>query len=272
MPYIAGILNLTPDSFSDGGLYVTTGEAVTRALTMVDEGACILDVGGQSTRPGSQPVSLAEEKRRVLPVLEALRKALDSRKPRPLISLDTDKPALAEEALGLGLADILNDESGGDPSMARVAAAYHAPLILMHRPATDDRGSLASVMEDLASLRRRYVEAGMPEDGVALDPGLGFGKTDEENLALLRDCRRLLELGSPVYIGASRKRFIGKYSGNPEASRRLGGSTAAAIWAATSGAAFIRVHDVRETAEAIAMTAALRMLNGRAESPVNLRS
>jgi len=254
---VAGILNLTPDSFSDGGLYPGVESAVARALDMVSEGACLIDVGGQSTRPGAAPVSLAEEEERVLPVLAALREALDGRNPQTLISLDTDKPSLAEKVLGLCLADILNDESGGDPSMASIASASRVPLILMHRPETEDRGSLDAVMDDLSAIRKLYKDAGLPADHIALDPGLGFGKNEEENLVILRECRRLHELGSPLYIGASRKRFIGKYSGNPDAAGRLGGSLAAAVWAALSGAAFIRVHDVRETVEAVAMAAAL---------------
>jgi len=255
-PYVAGILNVTPDSFSDGGSYASAGEAVARALALAGEGAAIIDVGGQSTRPGALPVSLAEEERRVLPVLTALREALGGSPVR--ISLDTDKPEMADKVLSLGLADILNDESGGDPDMARAAASHNTPLVLMHRPEGDDRGSLAAVTEDLAAIRSRYIEAGLPGTFIALDPGLGFGKNEEENLLILSDCRRLLELGGPVYIGASRKRFIGKYGGNPEAGKRLGGSLAAAVWAASCGASFVRVHDVKETVEAFAMTEALR--------------
>ena len=275
--YIVGILNVTPDSFSDGALYVSVESAVSRAMEMMREGASVIDVGGQSTRPGFIPVSLEEEEARVFPVLAALREAQDraSRQapgdasrhtpagpqapiPPALLSLDTDKPALAEKALRLGLVDILNDVSGGHVSMAAAAARYRAPLILMHRPASAGRGSPASVAEDLLAIRQTYVDAGLSGETIALDPGLGFGKTGEENLVLLRQCRRLTTLGSPLYIGASRKRFIGTATGNPDAARRLGGSVAAALWAATSGAAFVRVHDVKETVEALAMTAALR--------------
>ena len=252
--YVVGILNVTPDSFSDGALYAAVDSAVSRAAEMTGEGAGIIDVGGQSTRPGFVPVSLEEEEARVFPVLASLREAQG----KALLSLDTDKPALAEKALRLGLIDILNDVSGGDVSMAEAAADYHAPLILMHRPATAGRGSPATVAEDLLAIRQTYAVAGLSADAIALDPGLGFGKTGEENLILLRQCRRLTTLGSLLCIGASRKRFIGTATGNPDAARRLGGSVAAALWAAASGAAFVRVHDVKETVEALAMTAALR--------------
>ena len=258
LPYICGILNVTPDSFSDGGSYGSAEDAAARALEMAKEGAHIVDVGGQSTRPGFEPVPLQEEEERVLPVLAMLAERLGGKGRKTLISIDTDKPALAEKVFSLGLADILNDESGGDISMARIAAKYGAPLILMHRPLALGRGSLACVVEDLLSLARQYTEAGLPAECIALDPGLGFGKTEGENLSLLSNCRLLLNMGSPLYIGASRKGFIGKASGNPEASRRLAGSLAAALWAAQAGAAFVRVHDVRETAEAFATMAALR--------------
>ncbi len=273
-PYVAGILNVTPDSFSDGGRYLQTAAAVDQALAMARAGAQIIDIGGQSTRPGHVPVSAEEEEKRVLPVLLALQEALQasaapvrhtetaspeeaSSAARPLISLDTDKPALADKMLGLGLVHMLNDESGGNPEMARVAARHQAPLILMHRPAGMERGSLAAVLEDLRALRQLYMEAGLPGEYIALDPGLGFGKNDAENLTILNNCRQLLALGSPVYIGASRKRFIGRASGNPEAGGRLGGSLAAAVWAALGGVAFVRVHDVKETVEALRMVKAL---------------
>ena len=257
-PYVAGIINVTPDSFSDGGAYPTAADAASRALAMAEEGAAIVDVGGQSSRPGYTPISAAEEEERVLPVLAAIREASGGFSRRILISLDSDKPGLAEKALRFGFADILNDVSGGNPAMARAAAMHNAPLVLMHRPTSPGRGGLASVMEDLAAMRMSYTEAGLPLANIALDPGLGFGKSDEENLALLSNCRQLLGLGSPLYIGASRKRFIGETTGNPEAARRLGGSLAAAVWAASAGASILRVHDVKETAEALAMAAALR--------------
>ncbi|MCL1804531.1 MAG: dihydropteroate synthase [Clostridiales bacterium] len=266
LPYIAGILNVTPDSFSDGGSYATVDKAVAHALDMAEAGAAIVDVGGQSTRPGSLPVSAEEEMGRILPVLEALRTAFGDEAysgPHVLLSLDTDKAEVADFVLSRGLADMLNDESGGDTAMAEAAARHKTPLVLMHRPAGPGRGSLEAVMEDLAEIRRAYMEAGLRPECLALDPGLGFGKDEDENLALFSNCGKLLELGSPLYIGASRKRFIGKYSGNAEAGRRLGGSLAAALWAAAAGAAFVRVHDVRETAEALAMYAAIRKAASR---------
>jgi len=236
---------------------------------MVHEGACIIDVGGQSTRPGAHPVSLEEERARVLPVLEAIREALSAPAEASsgtgiLLSLDTDKPELAKTVFGLGLADIINDLSGGDTAMAQVALRYHAPLILMHRPKGEDRGGISAVIEDLDAIRRCYETAGMPRQCIALDPGIGFGKNEEESLLLLSQCRRLLDLGAPLCIGASRKRVIGRYSDHTAgaarsaAQGRLGGSVAAALWAASCGAAILRVHDVKETVEALAMTAALQ--------------
>jgi dihydropteroate synthase len=261
LPYVIGILNITPDSFSDGGKYLATEKAVAHALYMAEAGAAVVDIGGQSTRPGSDAVSPEEEEARVMPVLEALKQARgydNSGYKNLLVSLDTDKPALAEQALSRSLVDILNDESGGDAAMAAIAANYHVPLILMRRPETSDRGGLAAVMEDLAAIRQRYVKAGLPQDYIAVDPGLGFGMDEDESLAILKDCGKLAELGGPLCVGASRKRVIGKFSGNPEAGRRLGGSLAAALWAAASGVDFIRVHDVKETVEALKMTAAIR--------------
>ena len=260
IPYVAGILNVTPDSFSDGGSYASPGQATAHAWAMAEAGAAIVDVGGQSTRPGSAPVSLREEEERTLPALKALKEMFSEGVPggRILISLDTDKPALAEKVFDLGLADILNDESGGDPAMARIAARYGAPLILMHRPATPTGSDFAAVREGLAYLRQLYMDAGLPKEHIALDPGLGFGKGVDGDMVILSRLGELLELGGPLYIGASRKGFIGRFSGNPDPGRRLGGSLAAALWAASAGAAFLRVHDVRETVEALTMAAALR--------------
>lgn len=257
IPYVVGVLNLTPDSFSDGGLYASREAAVAAAIHMVADGASVIDIGGMSTRPGFTPVSLGEEESRVLPVLADLQEALAEGGRKALVSLDTDKPALAEQALRQGLVHMINDVSGGDEAMASVAAAYGAPLILMHRPVGGGRGAVAAVIEDLAAVCRQYIEAGMRQDQIAIDPGLGFGKTAEENLSALRDCSQLLALGCPLYIGASRKRFIGRYSGSPEAAKRLGGSLASALWASASGASFVRVHDVRETVEALHMWSAL---------------
>jgi len=254
-PYVVGILNVTPDSFSDGGDFLTVENALNRARAITGEGATVIDVGGQSTRPGYSPVNLEEEKRRVIPVLKAIKEALPG---YPLISIDTDKAELADEALGLGIADIINDTSGGDVAMAKVAARRNAPLILTHRPAGMGRGSLSAVTRDLETIRERYIGAGLQRDYIAIDPGLGFGKDDGENLALLSGCAGLLELGSPLHIGASRKRFIGSVTGNDEPESRLGGSLAAAVWSALAGASFTRVHDVRETVEALAMIKALR--------------
>ena len=254
-PYALGVLNVTPDSFSDGGVYLDAEKALRGASRMAEEGAVIIDVGAQSTRPGYARVSEDEERRRVLPVLRAIKEALSA---KTLVSIDTDKAGLADEALRDGLADLINDTSGGDVNMARVAARYGVPLILTHIPESAGHGSLSAVARDLDALRKVYVKAGLPQDCIALDPGLGFNKTNEESLALLRECAKLLDLGSPLCVGASRKRFIGEATRNPDPVSRLGGSLAAVVWAALEGVSFVRVHDVKETAQALAMIAALK--------------
>lgn len=281
-PVVAGILNITPDSFSDGGLYypaasgagqsmapAPSGPAllaadreaaaagVNRGLELARQGARIIDVGGQSTRPGYTPIAPEEELGRVLPVLEGLQALLP---PEIAISLDTDKPQVAEAVLSRGLAHILNDESGGSQEMARIAARYQTPVILMHRPKGEGRGSLDAVLEDLRGLRQQYISAGCHPMGIALDPGLGFGKTGEGNLEILARTSELSQLGAPIYIGASRKSFIGLATGVKEARNRLGGSIGAALWAAERGAHFVRVHDARETAEALKVFCLLKEL------------
>ncbi|MDR1193193.1 MAG: dihydropteroate synthase [Peptococcaceae bacterium] len=255
--YLAGILNVTPDSFSDGGRFLAPEAAWRRGLALAEEGADMIDVGGQSTRPGHVPVSEDEELARVLPVLTALRRALP---PAALISLDTDKAAVAAKVFAAGLADILNDESGGDIRMAAVAAKYAAPIVLMHRPRVEGRGSPAAVGEDLAATRLSYEAQGASRRQIALDPGLGFGKTLEENLRLLAAGGALADLGCPVYIGASRKSFVGLATATERADQRLGGSLTAALWAAAAGASFLRVHDVAVTAAALKMFQTLRQL------------
>lgn len=266
-PVIAGILNITPDSFSDGGRYYSAAPAASReepgaavpgiegGLALARQGAGIIDVGGQSTRPGYQPITPKEELDRVLPVLAGLAKELP---PKVAVSLDTDKPEVAEEVLSRGLARILNDESGGSQAMARIAARYKVPVILMHRPADNSRGSLEAVSEDLSRLRESYLEAGCAPEAIALDPGLGFGKTGPGNLELLARMRELQTLGAPLYIGASRKSFIGLATKVPFAGERLGGSVGAALWAAQCGAHFVRVHDVQVTREALAVYCLLK--------------
>ena len=252
-PKIAGILNVTPDSFSDGGLYWEKQKAVERGCQMALEGADIIDLGGQSTRPGFQQLETAEESQRILPVLEALLKVV-----KIPISVDTANPEVAAAALGLG-AHILNDESGGSRAMGSIAAKYKAPVILMHWP--KDKPQYGQVAEDVAaaldSMVKDYMAAGVEPSKIAVDPGLGFAKSIDENLRMLAHIQALRRLGKPVLVGASRKSFIGAITGQKEPSQRVSGSLAAAVWCALWQVELIRVHDVKETADALAMTEAL---------------
>lgn len=258
-PRVMGVLNLTPDSFSDGGLWLDPsdpGRAVERGLEMLAHGADLLDLGAESTRPGggvygagAAAVPAEEEIARLLPVLERLRPLTDA----PL-SVDTRKAAVARSALAAG-ADLVNDVSAlGDPEMAAVLAPASCPVVLMHSRgelSTMQRGIrfadvVAEVRDELAGAIERAVAAGVERRRIVVDPGLGFGKTAEQNLALTGNLPALGELGRPVLVGASRKSFLGALTGDPP-ERRLPGSLAAAARAAAGGAAILRVHDVAET-------------------------
>jgi dihydropteroate synthase len=256
-----GILNVTPDSFSDGGLFRKPEEAVLHGVRMAEEGADILDIGGESTRPGSKSVSLDEELRRVLPVVEGL-----AGRVKVPLSIDTTKSQVAERALQAG-ASMVNDTSGltDDLQTASVAARHGAALVLMHRkgqpkvmqedPRYDDLiGEIASFLKASA---RKAKEAGVGEDQIIIDPGLGFGKTLEHNLYLLKHLSELSVLGKPILIGPSRKSFIGKILNLPVEDRMEG--TAAAVTAAVlNGAALVRVHDVKEMVRVIRVADAIR--------------
>lgn len=270
-PQVLGILNLTPDSFSDGGLWTDLPRAVDQALRMLDEGADLLDLGAESTRPGggvygagAETVPAGEEIARLLPVLEAVRRATDA----PL-SVDTRKGEVAERALAAG-ADLINDVSAlADPRLARAVAGAGCPVVLMH-----SRGDLPSmqtgirfedvigeVRSELAEALQRAVAVGIDESQVVLDPGIGFGKTWEQNLALVARLGELAPLGRPLLLGASRKSFLGKTvekNGRPlpPPGRRLAGSLAAAAWASRT-AAILRVHDVAETVQMLDVWEAL---------------
>lgn len=252
-PKIAGILNVTPDSFSDGGLYHDKQKAVERGCRMAEEGADLIDLGGQSTRPGFRQVGPEEELRRVLPVLQDLLPLV-----KIPISIDTAHPEVAAAALAAG-AHILNDESGGSPVMAEIAARHKAPVILMHWPKEKPQyGDVAKeVAAALAALAEEYEKAGVSPERIVVDPGLGFAKDIEENLQMLAHVRELRSLGKPILIGASRKSFIGAVTGQKEPALRVPGSLAVASWCALWQVELIRVHDVRETAETLAMTHAL---------------
>ncbi len=254
-PRIMGILNVTPDSFSDGGLFIRPEAAVMAARRMAGA-ADILDIGGESTRPGAAFVDSADEIARTAPVIAALRAGgLDMP-----ISIDTRKAAVAQAALGAG-AGILNDVTAlqFDPEMAGVAAAAGAPVILMHSietPATmqDDPqydDVVLDVYDALAARIAVAVAAGVERERIAVDPGIGFGKTLTHNLALLSRLSILHNLGVPVLLGASRKRFIGAVSGQEDAAKRLPGSLAVALAGVAQGMQMIRVHDVDETRQAL---------------------
>lgn len=257
-----GIVNVTPDSFSDGGRHATVETAVAHGLRLVDQGADWLDVGGESTRPGAEPVSGAEEIARTVPVIEGLR----ARWPGP-ISIDTMKPAVARAAVAAG-ATMWNDVAalGFAPEAMAVAAELGCDVALMHMkgeprtmqaaPHYDD--VVAEVTDWLAARAEAAMAAGVARGRIWLDPGLGFGKTAQHNLALTAHLDRLAALGFPILYGASRKRMIQSIDPTAtEASDRLGGSLALALEAARRGAGIIRVHDVRETVQALAAQAAV---------------
>lgn len=261
-PAVMGILNVTPDSFSDGGELSGPESAAARAAQMLDDGADILDVGGESTRPGSEPVSAEEELRRVVPAIRAILAA----RPGAQISIDTYHAATAEAALEAG-ASIVNDITAlrGDGRMAEVVARAGCPVVLMHmlgEPKTMQRSPryddvVAEVREFLAGRTEAAISAGVDAENVILDPGLGFGKTLEHNLALIENLDAIAGLGYPVLFGASRKSFIGRVCGVEEASERVFGTVAASVLAYERGATIFRVHDVRANREALEVAAAV---------------
>lgn len=267
-PRIMGILNVTPDSFSDGGLHLAPERAVAAGLEMAEAGADILDIGGESTRPGAQTVPDAEELDRVLPVIEGL---VAAGCPAP-ISIDTRKAAVARAAFAAG-ARLFNDVSAltHDPAAAEAAAAllrrHDGWLCLVHAQGDPRTMQIApryvdvllDVYDGLAERLAMAVAAGAPAERILIDPGIGFGKTGGHNLALLRRLGLLHGLGAPILLGASRKRFIGAITGQSAARRRGPGSVAAAIAAAAQGAQVIRVHDVAETAQALAVWRAIAL-------------
>lgn len=269
-PRVMGIVNLTPDSFSDGGRLESPDEALKHALSLAEAGADILDIGGESTRPGAEPVSSQEEIRRVIPVIAAIRAHWDG----PL-SIDTMKPEVARAAVEVG-ANIWNDVSAlafNDASL-ETAVSLGVPVVLMHmqgEPRTmQDAPAYADVVPQIITWLAERAEvaeaAGVPHDQIWLDPGIGFGKTPAHNLALTWRLKELTAVGYPVLYGASRKRMIQML--DPSATDpmdRLGGSLALALEAARQGAAVIRVHDVRETVQALKVQAALAELRSDQE-------
>lgn len=259
-PVVMGIVNVTPDSFSDGGRYLDTTDAVRQGCRLATEGAAILDVGGESTRPGAEPVSAQQEMDRVIPVIEALR--AETELP---ISVDTSKPAVMRAAVGAGAAMINDVCALREAGAVETAAELSVPVCLMHmqgeprtmqaRPAYDN--VVAEVVTFLRERAETAIRAGVARDDLVLDPGFGFGKTVEHNLELLRGLDELLALGYPVLAGLSRKSMLGKLTGRP-ADQRLAGSLALAVLAAQGGVAILRVHDVAPTVDALRILAAFR--------------
>lgn len=261
-PRLMGILNLTPDSFSDGGLYDDTGKAHRRAAQMLEEGADIIDIGGESTRPGAARITAAEQKARVLDAVAAI----CERRPRPLVSIDTTLAAVAEAALNAG-AGMINDVSAGreDPEMIELAAARRVPICLMHMqkdpqtmqddPHYDD--VVAEVRAFLAARAEHAIARGVRRDNILLDPGIGFGKTTAHNLALINNLRAFTGLGFPVLLGASRKRFMGQFCRAADAAARVAASVAVTVLGAQAGVSVFRVHDVWQHRQALDLMNAL---------------
>ena len=248
--HLMGILNVTPDSFSDGGRFFKLEEAISQGMRLAGEGADIIDIGGESTRPGSEPVSLEEELRRVIPVIQELAKRIDTP-----ISIDTYKSRVAKEALDSG-ASMVNDISAlrFDPEMIKILAEYKAPVVLMHIKGTpknmQDNPQYQNVVEEIKTHLEDSIkmakEAGIDENKIIVDPGIGFGKTLEDNLKILKNLKEFASMGRPILIGVSRKSFIGKIFDLP-AEQRLEGSLVALAVSITSGANILRVHDVKES-------------------------
>lgn len=257
---VMGVLNLTPDSFYDGGRYTREAQALRRVEEMIGEGADIIDVGGESVRPGAEPISLDEELSRVIPVIEKVRRLF------PItISIDTYKAEVARQAIEKG-AEMVNDISGlrFDPDLRKIVAGYGVPLILMHIKGTpknmQDNPRYHSLMEEIISYLRKSIklaeESEVDPARIIVDPGIGFGKTTAHNLEILRRLEELKSLGKPILVGLSRKSFIGNVLGLPQ-EERLEGGLAATCMAVSGGARIVRTHDVKPTRRAVDMVQAI---------------
>ncbi len=273
LPHLMAVLNVTPDSFSDGGRWTKVKDAVAHGLRLARQGAHCIDVGGESTRPGAAPVAPEEQIRRVVPVIEGLRAALDGAGLNQVdISVDTTRAQVAQAALQAG-AGLVNDVSAGldDPGLLPLAAKHDARICLMHRqgpsstmqdaPAYDD--VVAEVKAFLLARATAAEEAGINRKKIWLDPGLGFGKTLDHNLALMKALPAFVATGYPILIGASRKRWIAEvtvraHRGAAEPDDRLGGSIAATLWAAKAGVGMARVHEIGPHLQALAALAAIQ--------------
>lgn len=259
-PVVMGVLNVTPDSFSDGGLWFDRDKALAHARSMIECGAAIVDVGGESTRPGAEPVPEDEELRRVIPVIEALAPT------GATISIDTRKATVAEAAIAAGAA-ILNDTGGedADPEMPAIAARTGAGVVFMHsrgtpatmRSLTEYGDVVTDVRDFLGAAATRLEEAGVARESIVLDPGFGFAKTPDQNLEMLDRLGEIVALGYPLLAGTSRKSFIGAVLDLPETDR-VEGTAATVAWALARGATIVRVHDVPEIARVVKMCAAIR--------------
>ena len=263
-PAVMGILNVTPDSFSDGGRFVGRDAALRQAETMARDGAAVIDIGGESTRPGAADVSAQEELDRVLPVIEAVTAAVDV-----AVSVDTSKPAVMHAAVAAGAAMINDIRALREEGALQAAAELQCPVCLMHmqgRPRTMQQEPaygdvVAEVTEFLANRLSACVSAGIAEDRIIVDPGFGFGKTPRHNIELLANLRQLLSVGRPILVGLSRKSTLGELTGR-DVGERLPASIAAAVIAVMGGASFVRVHDVRETVDALRVAAAVMQMDG----------
>ena len=264
-PVIMGILNVTPDSFSDGGMYPNTRDAVARGLEMVDEGADIIDIGGESTRPGSQRVDADEQKRRVLDVIAALRQEIPA---EILISIDTTLREVAEAALNAG-AGFVNDVTGGtdDAGMLALVAERKVPYCIMHmqgKPGNmQDNPSYENVNKEVKEFLLRQAElveqSGLSKDNIILDPGIGFGKRTSHNLELLSQLRQLCDTGYPVLLGTSRKRFMGEICATEDPAQRMPATCATTALGVLAGAKIFRVHDVWQNKQAADVSYAILM-------------
>lgn len=256
-PLIMGILNVTPDSFSDGGKYDNYLTAITHAIKMEDEGADIIDIGGESTRPGAKPIDIEEELKRVIPVIEGIRKESNI-----VISIDTYKSNVASKAISAG-ANIINDISGlrFDANMVHFASEAQVPIIVMHMLGNpqnmQSNPSYSNLMNELITFFQERVDVltskGINKNNIILDPGIGFGKTTDHNFTLIRELGRIVELGYPVLVGPSRKSFIGKTLNLP-LEDRIEGTAAAVTAAIMNGTRIVRVHDVKEMLRVVKMT------------------
>lgn len=251
--YIMGILNVTPDSFSDGGKFYSVEDAVSHAIEMVQDGAGIIDVGGESTRPGHNPVSVEEELRRVIPVIQEVSKRVDAP-----ISIDTFKARTAAEAIEAG-AHIINDVWGAkqDPEIADVAAEKKVPIILMHnRPNMDYENFVRDVLFDLYESIEIAKKAGVPDDKIILDPGIGFAKDRDQDMLLMQNLDKIVALGYPVLLATSRKRVIGHVLDLP-VEERMEGTGATCLFGMQKGCHIVRVHDVKPISRMVKMMDAL---------------